>query len=323
MIHRLGAAAPPVVPGAPRSELSAAVEAVAALARDAYAPLGASRIPKPAVVSMPSPHQSSRDGAAIDTIVLHHTASSGTAQAVGSWFQEPASRVSAHYTIGKDGTIVQSVEDAYQAWHAGESEFRGRGRVNQFSLGIEIVNVGDGQDPYTDAQYQALARLVAFMVTEYGIPRDRITGHKDVALPRGRKVDPSENFSYARLNELVDALLQGRLPAATAPLSPPPPPGWQAPGVLSPPPPPPPPGWQAPGVVPSALPPVAWPGALPAPAVSPPLPGASPAALPAAAVATYPLSPWQLAQLAAVQQQLALVAARLEVLARGYGVSVA
>ncbi|MFN3430772.1 MAG: N-acetylmuramoyl-L-alanine amidase, partial [Candidatus Sericytochromatia bacterium] len=149
-------------------------------------PIGGGKVSKPSVVSMPSPNRNSRGGAKIDTIVLHHTAGGGTAQDVGRYFQNPANEVSSHYIVGKDGTIVQPVADGDRSWHAGPSEFKGRTDVNDFSLGIEIVNRGDGKDPYTDAQYVALGKLVAFMMSEYGIPMDRLTGHKDVALPRGR-----------------------------------------------------------------------------------------------------------------------------------------
>lgn len=162
--------------------------------------------PKPAVISMPSPNKNSRGGAKIDTIVLHHTGDANSAQATGKYFQNPAAQVSSHYVVGKDGTIVQPVQDADRAWHAGTSEFKGRSDVNDFSIGIEIANKGDGKDPYTDAQYKALAKLVLYLQDHYGIPWERITGHKDVALPKGRKIDPSSNFSYDRLKKEVEAL---------------------------------------------------------------------------------------------------------------------
>ncbi|MEO6808130.1 MAG: N-acetylmuramoyl-L-alanine amidase [Isosphaeraceae bacterium] len=158
-------------------------------------------IPKPEVVEMPSPNHNSRNGAAIDTIVLHHTADGGKAQDTGRYFQNPKSQVSSHYIVGKDGVIVQSVADKDRAWHAGKSAFQGRNDVNTFSIGIEIVNRGDSKDPFTDAQYEALGRLVAYLQSQYNVPRDRITGHKDVALPKGRKIDPAPNFLYERLDQ--------------------------------------------------------------------------------------------------------------------------
>jgi N-acetylmuramoyl-L-alanine amidase len=171
---------------------------VAILAAGAGPPM---RVPKPTVIDMPSPNKGSRGKAKIDTIVIHHTGGKGRAQDIGRYFQRPVSRVSAHFTIGKVGTIVQSVSEEDRAWHAGKSEFKGRKDVNVFSIGIELVNRGDGKDPYTDRQYRSLGRLVAYLQDRYGIPNERITGHKDIALPKGRKKDPSDNFSYRRMFE--------------------------------------------------------------------------------------------------------------------------
>lgn len=182
---------------------------------------------KPQTLWIPSPNFNDRPRgpADIDTIVLHHTASGGTAQDTARYFQDPSADVSSHYVVGKDGTIVQSVPDGKRAWHAGESSFKGRDDVNDFSIGIEIVNLGDGRDPYPDAQYEALADLVAWLMKTYGVPMDRITGHRDVALPRGRKSDPSDNFDRDRLRSMVQARLDGAAgnqapapgPAAAAP----------------------------------------------------------------------------------------------------------
>jgi N-acetylmuramoyl-L-alanine amidase len=164
----------------------------------------AKKVAKPKVIKMASPNKGGRDGAKIDAIVLHHTVSGGTAEDTGRRFQDPKAEVSSHYIVDKEGTIVQSVEDKDRAWHAGKSVFKGREDVNDFSIGIEMVNKGDGKDPFTDEQYEALGKLVAFLQSEYDIPRDRITGHKDIALPKGRKVDPADNFSYERLFEEVE-----------------------------------------------------------------------------------------------------------------------
>jgi N-acetyl-anhydromuramyl-L-alanine amidase AmpD len=170
------------------------------------------KAPKPKVTQMRSPNQNSRNGAKIDTIVLHHTAGGGTAKDVGRQFQNAKAEVSSHYVVDKEGAIVQAVEDKARAWHAGESEFKGRKDVNDFSIGIEMVNKGDGKDPFTDKQYQALGKLVAYLQDEYGIPRNRITGHKDVALPKGRKKDPAPNFSYDRLDKEIAKARGGEPP---------------------------------------------------------------------------------------------------------------
>lgn len=187
-------------PARPAPSAGATTGAAAGYQADALALGAGARIfPKPPVIQMPSTLFESRAGQAIDMIVLHHTGAPGTAEEVGAFFQGPDAEVSAHYVVGKDGAIVQSVRDDQAAWHAGPSEYEGRERVSRYSLGIELANLGDGRDPYTDAQYMALARLVLHLQERHGVPTERIVGHKDVAMPRGRKVDPSENFSYDRL----------------------------------------------------------------------------------------------------------------------------
>src|SRR5262249_52760710 len=123
---------------------------------------------KPMVIDMPSPSKNSRGKAKIDTIVIHHTGGKGSAEDVARYLQKPSTKVSAHFIVGKDGIIVQGVPESERAWHAGKSEFKGRKDVNTFSIGIELCNLGDDKDPYTDRQYRSLGRLVAYLQDKYG-----------------------------------------------------------------------------------------------------------------------------------------------------------
>ena len=137
---------------------------------------------------VPSPNFDERpDLDNITTIVVHATANSTLIGAV-SWFQNPTAYVSAHYVIGKDGRIVQMVKDEDQAWHAGKSEWRGVPNVNDYSLGIELVNLNDGQDPYPETQYQSLVELCQALAHKYNISTEDIVGHYHVS--PGRKTDP-------------------------------------------------------------------------------------------------------------------------------------
>jgi N-acetylmuramoyl-L-alanine amidase len=154
---------------------------------------------KPPTVQAPSPNQNSRGGMDIDTIVLHHTASSNGAGDL-AWMRNPKSEVSAHYMLDKDGTLYQLVGDEKRAWHAGTSELHGVPTdVNGRSIGIEIVNAGNGKDPFTDAQYRVLNQLVGHLKQKYDVPTNNIVGHKDVAVPKGRKSDPAPNFDWSRI----------------------------------------------------------------------------------------------------------------------------
>ncbi|MDY7227864.1 peptidoglycan recognition protein family protein [Hyalangium rubrum] len=156
---------------------------------------------KPPVINAPSPNFNERGGKDIDTIVLHHTASNNGAGDLAH-MRNPASDVSAHYMIDKDGKIYQLVNDQKRAWHAGAGELHGVPTdVNGRSIGIEIVNDGSGKTPFTDAQYKSLTQLTGYLKQEYKVPMNNIVGHKDVAVPKGRKSDPAANFDWNRLRK--------------------------------------------------------------------------------------------------------------------------
>jgi N-acetylmuramoyl-L-alanine amidase len=162
---------------------------------------------KPDVVSMPSPNQSSRGGVDIDAIVLHHTASNSVESDLAT-LRSPAAEVSANFLIGRDGTIYELVPEENAAWHAGEALLHGRSDVNARSIGIEITNDGLGQTPFTPEQYRALRQLVPYLVAKYDIPIENIVGHKEVAIPAGRKADPAPNFDEAHVVEAVHRVEQ-------------------------------------------------------------------------------------------------------------------
>jgi AmpD protein len=107
-------------------------------------------------------------------------------------------RVSAHYFIDRDGALTQFVDTIDAAWHAGQSAWRGREAVNDFSIGIELE--GDEATPYTEAQYLALAGLLKEIKRAYPrIAAADLTGHEDVA--PGRKHDPGAHFNWDRVRK--------------------------------------------------------------------------------------------------------------------------
>ena len=109
--------------------------------------------------------------------------------------------LSAHFYIKRSGEIVQFVETRHRAWHAGESRFRGRSRVNDFSIGIELQ--GSDHDEFEMAQYLNLARLTRCLLLAYPkIALDHIIGHSDIA--PGRKTDPGPYFDWHRYRQLLD-----------------------------------------------------------------------------------------------------------------------
>jgi AmpD protein len=108
-------------------------------------------------------------------------------------------RVSAHFLIRRDGTLLQFVPCGRRAWHAGASSWRGRERCNDFSIGVELE--GTDTRPYTARQYERLARLVRALQRRY--PIVDLAGHSDVA--PGRKTDPGPAFDWQRLRAMLGA----------------------------------------------------------------------------------------------------------------------
>lgn len=175
----------------------------------------------PSLIDMPSPNMNDRpEQVRPDCVVWHHTASRASARATGKYFQNPDAQVSSHYTVDRSGEIVRSVADDRRSWHAGPSAYAGRNNVNDFSIGIEICNLGDNTEPYPPAQVTAIAHLTAWLIEVHGMPRDRITRHRDVAVPAGRKTDTSDNFPYKEALEQVGGYLKGTVVPMPVPAPP-------------------------------------------------------------------------------------------------------
>lgn len=150
------------------------------------------------MIPMPSPNQDDRGGVAVDMLVLHYTGMA-SAEAALSRLCDPLARVSAHYTIGEDGTVYAHVPEARRAWHAGLSFWAGVQNVNACSIGIELVNPGHefGYRAFPRAQIAALKNLCREILSRHPIPAARVLGHSDVA--PARKEDPGELFPWEEL----------------------------------------------------------------------------------------------------------------------------
>ena len=152
--------------------------------------------------------------AVVDTIVIHSTVIP-TLETTTAAFQREASQVSSHYTIGKDGSFILNVSTFDRAWHAGKSvDAYGRENVNNYSIGIELVNLNDGKDPYPDAQIQVLHNIIQGLRRRF--PIRQIVSHQFIAVPRGRKSDPA-GFPWAKLADLGLPMYYGENPAQPKP----------------------------------------------------------------------------------------------------------
>jgi AmpD protein len=166
----------------------------------------------PAARQLPSPNCDARpEGAAIELIVIHNISlPPGVFDGDAvielftnrlDWDAHPyyqgirGLRVSAHFFIRRDGTLIQFVPCGLRAWHAGASSWCERDCCNDYSIGIELE--GTDELPFTDAQYAILAPLVKTLKQAY--PIRAVVGHSDIA--PGRKTDPGPLFAWHRLDD--------------------------------------------------------------------------------------------------------------------------
>ncbi|TXC70807.1 N-acetylmuramoyl-L-alanine amidase [Sphingomonas ginsenosidivorax] len=149
------------------------------------------------IIDTPSPNFDARL-LPITMIVLHYTGMQAGASAIAR-LRDIEAKVSSHYLVDEDGTVVRMVDEAHRAWHAGRSHWREIDDVNSASIGIEIVNPGHefGYRPFPAEQIAALLPLVAEIKDRYAITRGNVVGHSDVAPERKR--DPGELFPWHEL----------------------------------------------------------------------------------------------------------------------------
>ncbi len=170
-------------------------------------------VPYPSITLVPSPHTDSRPaGTQISLLVIHNISlppgefggphitalfQNRIREADHPWFVNLRNlKVSAHFLLRRDGSVVQYVSTDQRAWHAGISRFGGREQCNDFSIGIEVE--GTDTQPYDPRQYASLGRLSQVLQQRY--PLMAVRGHADIA--PGRKTDPGPAFEWRRLASL-------------------------------------------------------------------------------------------------------------------------
>ncbi|MEM9782764.1 MAG: N-acetylmuramoyl-L-alanine amidase [Pseudomonadota bacterium] len=149
----------------------------------------------------PSPNHGPRRGdGRIDMVVIHYTAMADAASAIER-LCDPASAVSAHYLIARDGALTAMVAEDRRAWHAGAAFWAGERDINSRSIGIELDSLGiDGDGapvPFCERQMARLERLLAEIMMRHPVPPERVLGHACVAPTRKR--DPGPAFDWRRL----------------------------------------------------------------------------------------------------------------------------
>ena len=140
-------------------------------------------------------------GRAPDMLLLHYTGMQSSLAALARLRDENDPRVSSHYFIDDEGTIIQLVPESRRAWHAGLASWAGESDINSCSIGVEIANPGHdfGYRDFPPHQIGAVIALCKDIVARHKIRADRVLAHSDVA--PGRKQDPGEKFPWQRLHE--------------------------------------------------------------------------------------------------------------------------
>lgn len=137
-------------------------------------------------------------------IVCHIMA--GTLAGTDSWFSNPASKVSAHFGVGQDGTIHQYVREEDAAWANGKVQgvpwpaWADRPRVNPNLRSLSIEHEGHPEEGLTEAQHQASLALIRYLCDRWAIPadRDHLLGHYQLDAV-DRPNCPGPHFPWERL----------------------------------------------------------------------------------------------------------------------------
>ena len=113
---------------------------------------------------------------AVNGVVVHYTGNPGTtAEQNRSYFaglaQSGETYASSNFVIGLEGEILECVPLDEVAYASSQR--------NYDTLSIEVCHPDDTGE-FTQASYDALAKLVQWLVDTYGLERDQILRHYDV-----------------------------------------------------------------------------------------------------------------------------------------------
>ena len=164
------------------------------------------------VVSRPADkanYSSNRSGEHVSMLIIH--VEEGGNEGTARWFADAAAHASAHYGIGRDGTVLSFVPEEAAAWHAGNAEF------NRRSIGIELEGHTAEPKAFTPKMMESLVRLCTEIAGRYDIALDRshIIGHCEVPDPAdpdqlggaGHHTDPGPHFPW---DEFLAALVAAK-----------------------------------------------------------------------------------------------------------------
>ena len=99
---------------------------------------------------------------------------------------DPASRVSYHAIVARDGRRAVLADPDERTWHAGVSSWRGKKDLNSWSIGAAFE--GDTNTRQLgEAEMASMAKYLVPLMKRYGLTLDDVTDHRTVS--PGRKDD--------------------------------------------------------------------------------------------------------------------------------------
>ncbi|MCB6610422.1 N-acetylmuramoyl-L-alanine amidase [[Clostridium] symbiosum] len=123
----------------------------------------------------------------IKYIVIHYVGATGGAEANCKYYAGGRVGASAHYFVGFQGEIWQSVEDKNIAWHCGAKVYKHPECRNGNSIGIELCvrNRGSQADTsrdwyFEDSTVESATMLTRELMKKYRIPAECVLRHYDV-----------------------------------------------------------------------------------------------------------------------------------------------
>jgi N-acetylmuramoyl-L-alanine amidase len=134
-------------------------------------------------------------------IVLHHSGGSYNGGVI--WIKNPASKVSYHCLIARDGRRTFFGKDTDRMWHAGVSSYKGRKDANSWSIGVSFE--GDSyKEPLSEEMIESAIEYIVPRMKEWGIGLDMVLDHRIVSSPRKNDLNPEEYRKFiTRLKKVV------------------------------------------------------------------------------------------------------------------------
>ena len=150
------------------------------------------------IFSYPSPNFTLQKYREIKYIIIHYTGMKTSTESLKRLCCSK-SEVSCHYFIDEKGAVMQLVDDANIAWHAGISYWEKDINLNKNSVGIELQNKGEdfGYHKFSDEQIKSLISILFILKEKYSIKDSYILAHSDIA--PSRKTDPGYLFPWHKL----------------------------------------------------------------------------------------------------------------------------